>query len=249
MERLLSFAEIVALFQPLFEASDPIPLLGRAADFFGAILDFDISLVAFSFMGLADRQIVDNRIIYSRGLVDRYERQYNDYYFSKISNGNRVIGLDGRNIPIDCRHYPQDEFINDFVAPQGIAGYMGDYYRPPQGKGFVHFAINFSRFRPDIVERNADRLSTVHPLIQAIFNGLASRVSPTPEVGAIIRGPFGRLSSRENEVARLLARRMTAKEIAEALCISRRTAEAHIAHIYHKIDVNDRATFLRWLGA
>lgn len=48
------------------------------------------------------------------------------------------------------------------------------------------------------------------------------------------------LSSRELEVLALLAQRLSAKEIAQRLTISDRTAKRHIANIYQKLAVNSR---------
>jgi predicted ATPase/class 3 adenylate cyclase/DNA-binding CsgD family transcriptional regulator len=56
----------------------------------------------------------------------------------------------------------------------------------------------------------------------------------------------GGLSRRELEVLRLLADGRTAGEIATELFISTRTAEHHIAHIYTKIGVTNRAAATRW---
>jgi predicted ATPase/class 3 adenylate cyclase/DNA-binding CsgD family transcriptional regulator len=56
----------------------------------------------------------------------------------------------------------------------------------------------------------------------------------------------GGLSRREVEVLRLLADGNTAGEIAAELFISTRTAEHHIAHIYTKIGVANRAAATRW---
>jgi DNA-binding CsgD family transcriptional regulator len=56
----------------------------------------------------------------------------------------------------------------------------------------------------------------------------------------------GGLSRREVEVLRLLADGNTAGEIAAGLFISTRTAEHHIAHIYTKIGVANRAAATRW---
>ncbi len=49
------------------------------------------------------------------------------------------------------------------------------------------------------------------------------------------------MTPREIEVLRLVAEGMTDKEIAEALVISPRTANRHIANIFLKIDVTTRA--------
>ena len=56
----------------------------------------------------------------------------------------------------------------------------------------------------------------------------------------------GGLSRREVEVLRLVADGKTAGDIAAELFISKRTAEHHIAHIYTKIGVSNRAAATRW---
>jgi DNA-binding CsgD family transcriptional regulator len=48
------------------------------------------------------------------------------------------------------------------------------------------------------------------------------------------------ITSRELEVARLAARRLSAAEIAAQLCISRRTVETHLASVYTKVGINSR---------
>ncbi len=49
------------------------------------------------------------------------------------------------------------------------------------------------------------------------------------------------LSTRETEVLALAARGFTYKEIAMRLGISTRTARNHIAHVYGKLGIHDRA--------
>jgi DNA-binding CsgD family transcriptional regulator len=56
----------------------------------------------------------------------------------------------------------------------------------------------------------------------------------------------GGLSRREVEVVRLVAVGRTSGEIASELFISTRTAEHHIANIYTKIGVSNRAAATRW---
>ncbi|MGH8973459.1 MAG: ATP-binding protein [Acidimicrobiia bacterium] len=64
--------------------------------------------------------------------------------------------------------------------------------------------------------------------------------------GAALGAPA--LTSREREVARLAARRLTAAEIADQLFISRRTVETHLASVYTKLGVNSRAQLARKLA-
>jgi DNA-binding CsgD family transcriptional regulator len=71
----------------------------------------------------------------------------------------------------------------------------------------------------------------------------AARRDPTPR--ARPERPAG-LSRRELEVLRLVASGRTSHEIAAELFISTRTAEHHIANIYTKVGVSNRAAATRW---
>ena len=52
------------------------------------------------------------------------------------------------------------------------------------------------------------------------------------------------LSRRESEIVRLLALRLTAREIGSFLLISPRTVERHIANTYDKLQVSSRRQLL-----
>jgi DNA-binding CsgD family transcriptional regulator len=57
------------------------------------------------------------------------------------------------------------------------------------------------------------------------------------------------LSSREDEVARLVAGGLTNREIAQHLFISERTAQNHVQHILTKLDFTSRAQIAAWVTA
>ena len=56
----------------------------------------------------------------------------------------------------------------------------------------------------------------------------------------------GGLTERELEVLRLIAAGQTNREIAAALVLSRRTVERHVANVYSKIEVRNRAEATRF---
>jgi DNA-binding NarL/FixJ family response regulator len=58
-------------------------------------------------------------------------------------------------------------------------------------------------------------------------------------------GP-GLLSRREREVAVLVARGLTNREIARTLVVSERTAENHVQHILTKLGFGSRAQIAAW---
>jgi non-specific serine/threonine protein kinase len=55
------------------------------------------------------------------------------------------------------------------------------------------------------------------------------------------------LTSREHEVAQLVARGSTNREIAETLVISERTAETHVTHILEKLRLRSRVQNAAWV--
>lgn len=59
----------------------------------------------------------------------------------------------------------------------------------------------------------------------------------------------GPLTAREYEVARLVARGLTNRGIAEALHISERTAENHVQHMLTKLGFGSRSQIAAWIGA
>ncbi len=62
---------------------------------------------------------------------------------------------------------------------------------------------------------------------------------PAPEEGVKIRLP-GQLTTREREIASLVAAGLSNRQIAERLFISRRTVDAHLEHIFGKLGITSR---------
>jgi DNA-binding CsgD family transcriptional regulator len=58
-------------------------------------------------------------------------------------------------------------------------------------------------------------------------------------------GSGEKLTYREEEVLRLIADGLTDRQIAECIGVSRRTAEAHVGSILHKLGVRNRAQAAR----
>ncbi len=55
-----------------------------------------------------------------------------------------------------------------------------------------------------------------------------------------------RLTSREQEVLRLLAEGLSCKDIAGRLHIAPRTVGNHLSHMYRKLGVNSAVLAVRW---
>jgi DNA-binding CsgD family transcriptional regulator len=61
------------------------------------------------------------------------------------------------------------------------------------------------------------------------------------------RPPAGLLTKRELEIAGLVGDGMSNREIAEKLFISKRTVDAHLEHIFGKLDISSRMQLIAWL--
>jgi non-specific serine/threonine protein kinase len=72
--------------------------------------------------------------------------------------------------------------------------------------------------------------------------GAAARVSPTSARDAAA----ARLTQREREIASLVARGLSNREVAEELVISRETAAVHVKHILRKLGFTSRAQIAAW---
>ncbi len=84
---------------------------------------------------------------------------------------------------------------------------------------------------------------------QAVAAALALAAPVTPEPEEILPPPpsAASLTRREREVAQLLARGGTDRQIADALFISVGTAGGHVHHILQKLDLQSRHQVARWL--
>jgi non-specific serine/threonine protein kinase len=80
-------------------------------------------------------------------------------------------------------------------------------------------------------------------LDEAVSCALGTTSSPTPPAAA---SPQPQLTRREQEVAKLVARGLSNKEIANQLIISPRTAEAHVENILAKLGFTSRIQIARW---
>jgi DNA-binding CsgD family transcriptional regulator len=82
-------------------------------------------------------------------------------------------------------------------------------------------------------------------LIPLVISEADALPQPQPEqASADDPGP---LTSREREIAALVAEGLANREIAERLVISKRTVDAHVEHIYTKLGISSRVQLVNWL--
>lgn len=77
----------------------------------------------------------------------------------------------------------------------------------------------------------------------------AALISTAEGVSSPARAPQSPLTAREMEVAQLVARGLTNREIAAKLVLSSRTIDSHVQHILAKFDFNTRSQIAGWFAS
>ena len=117
--------------------------------------------------------------------------------------------------------YDDDQFVFSLLEA-GAAGYL---LKSIRGRELI-----------DAVRAVYAGESVLHP---SIARKVLNRFVPTPDKAAAQK-PVEVLSDREVEVLRLATRGLSNQEIAEKLCLSLRTVQAHLGHIFNKLEVSSR---------
>jgi non-specific serine/threonine protein kinase len=124
-----------------------------------------------------------------------------------------------------------------FGAADGLREKVG--LPPPRHRGRHDHAVAVTRAHLGDDQWHAATLAGRElPLPMAVAEALA--ITPSPGGHVSVHSEAG-LTSRELEVLQLLVDGYTDQRIAEALFVSRRTANTHVQHIYDKLGVNSRA--------
>jgi len=117
--------------------------------------------------------------------------------------------------------YDDDQFVFSLLEA-GAAGYL---LKSIRGRDLV-----------DAVRQVHAGESVLHP---AIARKVLNRFVPTPDKPQRQK-PSDMLSEREIEVLRLATRGLSNQDIADELCLSLRTVQAHLGHIFNKLQVSSR---------
>ncbi len=110
--------------------------------------------------------------------------------------------------------------------------------------------IGLNRRRADFTDREVALMSELQPHLASAFEHAVLRqqyASRRHEESLAAQG-LSDLTPREREVALLLARGHTNRQIARTLFISERTAEKHVANVLRKLGVASRAALAAYLA-
>lgn len=94
----------------------------------------------------------------------------------------------------------------------------------------------------DAVRRTADGEAVFSPGLAALVLGEYRRLAAAPRA----RGDIPVLTERETEVLRLVAKGLTARQVADRLVVSHRTVQNHTQNVLQKLQLHNKVELTRW---
>jgi DNA-binding NarL/FixJ family response regulator len=149
-------------------------------------------------------------------------------------------GGDGRAVLDACvEEVPDTKFLALSVsdAPEDVVGVVRGGAR-----GYVTKAITGPELL-DSVRRIADGDAVFSPRLAGfVLDAFTGGVAESDD-------ELDRLTPREREVMRLIARGYTYREVAKELVLSIKTVETHVSAVLRKLQLSDRHELTRWASA
>ena len=141
--------------------------------------------------------------------------------------------------PAARRH---SSFLGEVLTPGRI--YDSENIDWPVADGHTALCISYSNVETSLRSRRSSPRHAAGPLLRlllpALKVGVTMRLAGDHEVGTeLTLGRFG-LTRREAQIARLLARRATNREIAEQLELSPHTVRHHVENVFMKLGIHSR---------
>ena len=181
------------------------------------------------------------------GVEQRWSDIYLEYY-SKIEQGHYSICTKMENERFTtskfiCNVYDWtnseiDEFVNDYIKPQGLKYSLG--FGLHNANNFLKVACSFDRTNYGrFTQEDMDIMSIILPHLKNLYQNLYTY---TTQNSFYINNPqiHLTLTKREAEIAELLCSGMTPNNISKKLFLSLPTTYKHIANIHAKLNVSNR---------
>lgn len=135
-------------------------------------------------------------------------------------------------------------FTTRFLARHGLGSRTVVYLRD-RGPVIAEIALDRAPDAPVPDSHELVLLLKLAPLLsQAIAAGSFPDADPDPKPRERIPVPVPGLTPREEQIARMIARGLSNREIAQELAISQGTVKIHVGRLYRKAGVSTRARLL-----
>jgi DNA-binding CsgD family transcriptional regulator len=146
-------------------------------------------------------------------------------------------------VTVDASPLYTTEFGHDFLKRHRVRYFLClSNLALPSGRGFL---LSLYRSTP-FSQKEVDAATALFPHIHNL-SLLAANPAEQKTSRALAAGASAGLSAREQDVAVLLSQRMSIREIADRLFISRHTVEKHMQHIYWKLNASGKTDVRRLL--
>ena len=171
-----------------------------------------------------------------------------------------VVGTagDGEKAVRVCAATRPDVLVCDLQMP-GLSGVEVARAVSAQTKVLVLSASGEQQDVLEAVKAGASgyllKSATAAELVDAVRRTAAGAAVFTPGLAGLVLGEYRRtadddsapkLTARETEVLRLVAKGLTAKQVAERLVLSHRTVENHVQNTLSKLQLHNRAQLVRY---
>jgi DNA-binding CsgD family transcriptional regulator len=174
-----------------------------------------------------------------------YWQKYIQYYeaLDPFQTASHYLGWHGVTTCDPSLQY-ETEFGRDFLKAHGVRHILClSNLALHQGRGFF-----IGLYRDSRTPFSESEIRSAAALFPHIHNLSLMAVVPVERVShAMAVAAAAGLSRRERDVAILISERMSIKEIAERLFISRHTVEKHMQNIYWKLDARGKGDARRLL--
>jgi DNA-binding CsgD family transcriptional regulator len=210
-------------------------------------------------------------------LGERWQRSYVHYFVGVALRGNNdaARAVEHLTTAIEIKHQFHDVFglVMCFEQLAGVHADLGDGERAARLLGAAEQLLHSNGLRSSVspfhsaeyqrAEQHARNLLGTRQYEAALRQGLTTDLdtfvanditsarSPAPRTEPVSHRPGGRdvLTRRERQVADLVGRGLTNREIAAHLVVSVRTAESHVQNIMTKLGFTSRIQLAAWSTA
>jgi DNA-binding CsgD family transcriptional regulator len=189
-----------------------------------------------------------NGKLYNTVLIGVDKRWIDSYfeYYSKVENGNYSIFGKPKNGndsiskfkvgALDWTNYGRDEFITDYIRPQGLKYSLGFALHNMENFSYIIFTLDRTNLNK-YTDADIGIISIIQPHLENLYRNLLVNESKNSYSNKNLELQIP-LTKREWEIAELLCNGMTPKNISKKLFLSLSTTYKHISNIHAKLDVS-----------
>lgn len=243
----ISWKQIATALEAIEDGGTPEGVFARAVEQLNLLAPSDQG-VAVPNMNLDEiRQRVGrpNPQMFTLNAPPGYWDDYVEYYEALDPRQNKDYYMAHSGVvTVDQISLYKTEFGHDFLRRYGVRHCLClSNLAQTGGTGFL---LCLHRGNGTFTETEVEAASALFPHIQKLSRLATGPAGQRASVARVAAAAAG-LSAREQDVAVLLAERLSIREIADRLFISRHTVAKHMQHIYWKLKADGKADVRRLL--